>query len=496
MERQDSAMTEELINRSIIENSNAYFNLQDCLRLIYGKGIYQTRNLFMLSTLWGFVPIIVVLLPFFVLEPEFLCRNKNDPMNTFLPCTVETVCDEDNYERIISPLNEVVTWVNDFDLICTNRYLIYIISSSYFVGMILSNLLTPRLCESYGRKPVLQFYMVVYILNNIFIMFVTYNKFLLIYSFVSGCIYTGVSIPTFVLNFEFQIKSTKNLYSSILNCSFALGALTQIGFFYFFKSWRLSLSVGLMLFILILFFSYTIMESPSYLVQHNKTAELFSCLEYVAKINGTEKRLKKYTERIEYIEIPKGQLSEHKFCMVDILKDSETRVTMLLVGSSWFNYAIIAYGTLFNIRHYGNNIFINGLSAYLANVVSIMISNILLNRFGYNKSMMIYYFLCFLSNISISIVHDTHLRYVFLFVNSFCTGAIGSINYIYTADLFNNEYRVSAVSCGSLINRLAGAISPFVVGYFVQPTWAFAVLCLFAIACLFILQLRENKKIM
>jgi MFS family permease len=79
------------------------------------------------------------------------------------------------------------------------------------------------------------------------------------------------------------------------------------------------------------------------------------------------------------------------------------------------------------------------------------------------------------------------IMYLLLFLSAFCTNAIGSINYIYTADLFFVDERVAAVGFGSLMNRFAGVFSPMVIAYFHYPTNVFAVLCIIAIIALIIL---------
>lgn len=48
----------------ILNNKNTNFNLEDCLKVIDDKGYYQIRTVIMLAILWGFVPVIAVLLPF------------------------------------------------------------------------------------------------------------------------------------------------------------------------------------------------------------------------------------------------------------------------------------------------------------------------------------------------------------------------------------------------------------------------------------------------
>lgn len=470
---------------SFSEIENSAFNLENCLTVINDNGYYQKRTLAILSLLWGLVPIIAVLLPFFTIYPIFLCRSTDEYDDTFFICDEESLCDPD-IERIISPKTPSRTWINDFDLICENNYLTYLIGSFYFIGMIVSNLTMPTYCGKYGRKPVLVFNMILFIANNAFIMIISYNKLLILYAFLSGFVYTGIAIPAFVLNFEYITKTSKNTFSSILNSSFSIGAILHVIVFYLFKSWIISLTFGLVIFITLLYFRNTILESPTYLIEKGKTDILIENLKTVAHLNGTSGNLKKYLE--QHSTFPKIEVKNEnmKSSMLDIILYKEYQFKMLLIGISWFSTSIITYGTLFNIKQYGSDMLLNAVVLYSAGIISILSSSQVLNSFGCQNTLIFYYSISLASNLLMTIIKDpgNYLIRFLLFLSSFSICATGSVNYIYTADLFDSRMRVSSVSLGSLINRVAGTISPIVAAKFYLPTMWFSVLsgiALFAI---------------
>lgn len=476
-------------------NERKTFEVEDCLSAINDKGLFQIRTLAFLSCLWGFVPVISVLLPFFTIHPQYECRVKEHPNGmTFHPCNKEMICDEE-FEVRVSPYNTYKTWIQDFNLTCENEYLIYLIGSIYFFGMIVSNLITPRYCDKYGRRPILFINVALYITNNVFVMLHSYNKLLLLYSFVSGFIYTGISIPAFVLNFEYTTKSSKNLFSSVITSAFSIGAVFQILIFYVSHQWKVSLSCGVVAYLIVLLNYSKVLESPSFLIANGNNEKLLECHKIAAEVNG---KLDKYYEYVnshpvkDFVPQKEDSVSR-KGSLLNLLLDQDTSKTMLSVSVSWFCNATIAYGTLFNLKQYGTNIYVTGWTLYSACIVSILFASVVSKKFGCRVSLLLYYSINAGSNFCITALYFSNvdadikavLVRIFLFLSSFSISAIGSLNYMFTAEQFKDS-KVSAISLGNMTNRLGGVISsPLVGNTFVQPTLVFTFLGLVSIIVLY-----------
>jgi MFS family permease len=469
------------------------FNLNDCLELISEKPIYQLRTLIMLLLTWGYVPI-VAMLPFFFNEVPYLC-SKREISEPYKPCTAETICNTD-YSKLIdsSHFNEI-TWSRDFKLVCDRAFLKYLISSAYFIGMMVSSLITPTLCDRYGKKYVLTLNMSLFVLNYIFVLMISDGVYLILLTFVSGYIYTGISIPAFVLNYEFYTTKTKNILSSLIGCSFPIGALLQILTFYLFRNWRYNIIVGLGLYLVLLYFSKLIYESPNYLIRLSKKDDLMNCLYGVARANSSLSKLENYLNSVTFDNVFKITTKEEntkKNTLCDIFKDHDSRLKILLISTSWFTCSIIAWGNMMNIKNYGTDIYFNSLCMYIGACLSAAVSSQLLNKFGNNKTEIFFYTITLIANLGLIISTNDMTKSLFVFLSSFSTFAIGSTNYLYTAELFISEIRVHALATGSLCNRIGGFLSPFVVGYFTKPTYIFCILCLLSIASL--LLLNKNFK--
>jgi len=51
--------------------------------------------------------------------------------------------------------NSLHNWITELKLICSNKYDVAFIGSSYFLGMVISILVFPRLSDMYGRIKIL-----------------------------------------------------------------------------------------------------------------------------------------------------------------------------------------------------------------------------------------------------------------------------------------------------------------------------------------------------
>jgi MFS family permease len=468
-------------------STNHLFNLNICLEIISEKPIYQLRTLLMLLLTWGLVPI-VIMLPYFFDEVPYLCSNKAT-QEPYIPCTQLTICSSD-YFRLIDPAYNEVTWSSDFELICDRDYLKYLIGSAYFVGMIVSSFITPGLCDKFGKKKVLVSNMLLFVLNNLFVLTISDGAYLILFTFIAGYIYTGISIPAFVLNYEFYTPKTKNILSSIFGCSFPIGALLQILIFYVFRNWKYNIIISLVLYIIVLIFSYKIYESPNYLIRLSKREDLINCLNGVAEANCSVTQLNNYLSSVSLDHLFKNNKKEEhvkKYTLIDVFGSLENSTKIILISVSWFTCSMIAWGTSLNVRSYGSEMYFNSTCMYIAACLSIATSSRMLDVFGNNKTEIIYYLITIIANVGLSFSQNCLIKSLCVFLTSFCTNAIGSINYIYTAELFISELRVHSLAVGSLCNRIGGLMSPFVVGYFAHPPCLFFVLSFLTICGLLIL---------
>ena len=172
--------------------------------------------------------------------------------------------------------------------------------------------------------------------------------------------------------------------------------------------------------------------------------------------------------------------------MFSILLSKKDLRKLILIATSWLSVSIITYGTSLNLRKYGSDLTLIGITYYLSNSISTLLSSILLQKFGFKKASIIYNSLCLISNLILVFKsgQQSILVKLLLFISGFSSSAIGSLNYIYTADLFSCDSRISALSFCSLVNRIGGILSSFIT-QMSFPTLIFSFLSAMSISSIY-----------
>ena len=127
------------------------YSIEAALELIGGFGRFQGIMTSILFTNYIKQGLVYYPLPYMELMPQFKCFNH--VTNLFELCEPEDFCGKDvlmkyDYDAPTSLHN----WVEKLDLACLPSEKIGYIGSAYFVGVLASVLVIPRLADIYGRK--------------------------------------------------------------------------------------------------------------------------------------------------------------------------------------------------------------------------------------------------------------------------------------------------------------------------------------------------------
>ena len=90
-------------------------------------------------------------IPFFSKSPEFACKSKKKEMSNFTECGSELYCLNDLYDYKKNTEKSLNNFAFTFDLYCENNIYLEIMSSSLFIGIILSTLFFSTIPDKYGR---------------------------------------------------------------------------------------------------------------------------------------------------------------------------------------------------------------------------------------------------------------------------------------------------------------------------------------------------------
>ena len=88
--------------------------------------------------------------------PSFLCHENSSPNSKIYECKYAKDLCNSNIEMVKNLKTSVINWAYDFDLYCSREYYNDIISSSFFIGVIIGSTTLAILPDKYGRQKIFQ----------------------------------------------------------------------------------------------------------------------------------------------------------------------------------------------------------------------------------------------------------------------------------------------------------------------------------------------------
>jgi MFS family permease len=445
-------LTEKLLNK---------FDIDEAIKAAGDYHLYQYINLAFLSLVWIIVPSISIMLPFFRMMPQRMCQDNVNGVLSTRVCTLEEVCD-DKIVKIDSE-DPLKTWATDFNLYCDKSMYFSKISLLYFIGIIIGNLFISRFTDTYGRKPVLVFYLVLYLFTSVFTLFAWNDLILCITSFIIGILYSGTTLCAFVINYESSSSERKVQLSTFLSMSLGFGAIAHIVIFYWFKKWWVTVLITSILTIILLCFTSILQESPEFLYMKKRYSDLTKCLRHIARRNSRQAQLEDYLNKTEFSPVRReSHTHAHVYYgVLDLWEFKDERLKYLVIAFNWFVMTLTFYGIDFNVGTFGLNPYVTGIIVYASETISQYIGLLLIKKFGFANTLSMCYTISSICLILLNKYIKTHYNGINIFLlilAKFGVSAIVSTNYIYTADMFDIKIRVACLAFCNLASRLGGIL--------------------------------------
>jgi OCT family organic cation transporter-like MFS transporter 4/5 len=437
------------------------FDLNKAIQEAGDYNLYQYLNLFFLSLVWIIVPSISIMLPFFRMMPTRMCQDNVNGVLSTRVCTLEEICD-DKIIKIDSD-DPLKTWASDFNLYCDKSMHLNSISTMYLIGILVGNLFISKFTDTFGRKPVLKFYLILYLCTSILTVMAWNYTILYIVTFTVGILYSGTTMCAFIINYESSNSERKVQLSTFLSASLGIGAIAHIVIFYYFKRWYVTVLITSVITVILLCFTYHLQESPEFLYMKHRYKELIQVLRYIAKQNGRNELLENYLEQTEFLYSRTDvYVRNNSYGIIDIFTfDADSKIRLLVISFNWFVMTLTFYGIDFNVGMFGINPYITGIIVYASETVSQFVGLLLIRNFGFTYTLSTCYSISSICLILLNIYMNTQqqiLNISLLILAKFGISALVSTNYIYTADMFDVEIRVASIAFCSLSSRLGSLI--------------------------------------
>lgn len=412
--------------------------MEDAIARVSGNYAYQKRTLLILSLSQFALSFIIMGLPFMLPPGE-------------LDCDSEGVCKV--------PEKFLNTATADFHLFGTKKYLIGLVGTSYFIGMMIGALFISWISDTYGRQKTIKLFTLLGVPVMLLIAF-SWNIWVIVVSyFFVGMLEIGIYVPGFIMLTEYVKSAHRNLFSGIFFSCWGIFAIFLSMLYMLGVPWRITFILASISLLSQFFFVNYIYESPRFLlVNHKNIEETLKVLNSISIINGTGTFHSTIKHEIieenvshSYLSFFQNKYLFKKFSICSIL---------------WFNIVLAYYGMVFIMPSLFPNVYIEGAVMALAETIASFLATYFVNKIGRKKSAIV----CFIiGGISFTVIwmlpkflsENSANKGILVFsaIGRFFVGAEFFLIYIYTAELFPTRVRNMAFGICNVVGRVAGMIS-------------------------------------
>lgn len=428
---------------------------------------YQIKISILISIAFPFLTMYSLLYPFFTKVPEFDCISKeksNFTKEDYFPCPYNSsLCSQTDYIFIKNKEKSIDNWAYKFDLFCEREYLSPLVSTSFFLGSMISSVTIGHLPDIYGRCKIYKIliYLSIFCFLNLLFPLGPFN-ISFIY-FVGGILSFGSTIPP-LLVVEFLPRERIGVVQGMINASYPVMGILVSLFYFFINSYKILCSFFVFGLVIIAFYCQKYLyESPKWLYSKKKIDELLLVYKNISIFNGTQKKWENYyNQNKDSIFIEEGVENQNNYnkdnksnnddkktyTFFEVLKYKSQRKKTFMIIYLYFASSFCYYGVLLNLAILKGNFYANSIMIFLAisiasffsaslidiygrlNVLkySILFGAIFLLIFPYIKSNLILCFILFLSMIG----YNAHYSIIPCFISESFPTCIRSLMVNYT----------------------------------------------------------------
>jgi len=330
-----------------------------------------------------------------------------------------------------------------------------------FAGMFLGAWALAIMSDTYGRRPVMIFSLLVVAIFGLMSAFSSNITMLLILRFFVGFAAGGSAVSMTLFT---EITPThdrgKALYWEISCWTF--GCIFGVVVAWIFIpccGWRWFVGMSsIPLWIILCFYEY-IPESPRYLLVAGRTSEAEDIIKEIAMLNG---------KRLPGLSLKNTYHGTQQKVKTSYLWLPAYRLTTNLVFLSFWMCVFVYFGTAFIAEPIfeGSNIYWEMFITTSSEVPGIFIAYYILDIIGRKKTMSIFYILFCLSGFTLAIPAVFDIQAVAVVLVSICRMSISitfNVLYIYILEYYPTVIRNTALGTASSTGRIAGMIASYTV---------------------------------
>lgn len=366
-------------------------------------------------------------------------------------------CNKYIYDRSVYKSSALMEW----NIVCDKAWLRQASGSFYMIGFLLGSIIFGHYSDKYGRKPMLLIALVLQIIFGISAGLATNFITHTLSRIFIGISATGFFLIAFVMSMEMVAVNRRLFVGIVILMFFPIGYLLTAFCAYFIKDWRqlqILLSVPSMLF---LSYYWIIPESARWLLAKGRSDDSIKIIKHSAKINNISIPQELY----DNLKNDSESMEKSPATAIDLFRYPNLRRKTLLIFLNWFVVSGTYYGLSWNTNNLGGNDLLNFIYSALVELPGYASLLYTLNKWGRRNTLC-----CCMLVVGIMLLTTAllpkHNYSLFIFLSMMgkmaVTSCFGAI-YVFSAEQFPTPVRNVGIGCASMIARIGGFCSPYVL---------------------------------
>ncbi|XP_022167889.1 solute carrier family 22 member 21-like isoform X2 [Myzus persicae] len=403
------------------------------------------------------------------------------------------------------------TIVNDFGLMCEeNKWKLSMVGTINSLGQFVGIPLAGFISDKYGRKFILIIGSVTSAVLGTARSFTTDYYSFLLFEFLDSMASSGVYAATFVLGLELVSPKARVTVSTLMGCFYPMGAVIMGFVAYMVLDWRIMLRIVYLPGLLILGYAWYVPESMRWLQTQNRIEEMAKVLSKVAKSNGktlpssvkealiaNTKANANATNGVD----DDNQLSCSKL-MSKIFSSKEIFLRLINCSFCWTTITLVYYGLSLTSVEFSGNKYLNFMLVNAVEVPAFLTSWYFMEHFSRRNTQAFSFLFSGIGCIMVNVIPQNYLWVkLLLFLSSkYAITMAFNTMYVFTAEMFPTELRMSLFGIASMFGRMGSMIAPqmsLLSVYFGQyvPILLFGIISFMAGALAFLFPETKDQKL-
>lgn len=513
-------------------------NCEEALSYIYSDGKYQKFAMLLLTICYTCTGAFITnSLIFLQKDPKIECffnnsignldpnfndqvipkpvgnKDLNEPIEfndlyniTKTFCSRKEACDKSNKNLIsynfLFESQKYYSWVNDLKIGCDRNHVIGLFSSIFFMGGLISSLISTCFSDYFGRAKLIKLSMMIRSVFILSIILFPSEKMIMLSMFFLGLLNSMHSTIPYILLSEYMKKENRDDYLTYMFIFESFSGILGTFFFLLIQNWLLFLILNLLFGLIFIYYSEYLYESPRYLYSKNLYSETKEVLEKISLFNlgyavkiTFEKEINESLQNPNNENVNKTENKKEFFReFLEIFQSEKYRLYIIVMPLVWFLDAFAFYAIYFMIKYIDNNLYLMNIILFVSEAVSYNVSGYIVKIYGKRDTMIYSFILSAVSFIMFYLLsQSSFITLLLIFSAKFGAAVILNISSIYTNECFPTSIRGRCTAICSFLGKFGGIISPMLVEMTKNTSIVSSLFCFFAAGILIPLKNSNNQ---